>query len=325
MLTRSRKYVLSRPFLMSSPGYHLLLCWFTNFPSLQATVSAAPSLSVSQDQAEETASQESNPESAPQTPPSKVGSQPSVPVVPTTISTSTAAVSVSAETISSPVRPIVPTTTAAVLPASVTARSAPENIPAVTSAPANSSSTLKDDDNMSFPSRRSSPAVTEIGLGRGITRGLTSQGLGSAPISIGPVSGNGSVSALTDLSKRNMLNTDERINSGGISQQLISPLGNKAQPQQVLRTTDTISSDSSNTNESTVLGGRIFSPPVVSGVQWRPQNTAGLQNQSEAVSTFQPPYPPLLNSSMLLHMLAFTINFLGVPDLLIVENSISPF
>nr|ABF97930.1 Not1 N-terminal domain, CCR4-Not complex component family protein, expressed [Oryza sativa Japonica Group] len=248
----------------------------------QATVSAAPSLSVSQDQAEETASQESNPESAPQTPPSKVGSQPSVPVVPTTISTSTAAVSVSAETISSPVRPIVPTTTAAVLPASVTARSAPENIPAVTSAPANSSSTLKDDDNMSFPSRRSSPAVTEIGLGRGITRGLTSQGLGSAPISIGPVSGNGSVSALTDLSKRNMLNTDERINSGGISQQLISPLGNKAQPQQVLRTTDTISSDSSNTNESTVLGGRIFSPPVVSGVQWRPQNTAGLQNQSEA-------------------------------------------
>ncbi|XP_052147846.1 general negative regulator of transcription subunit 3 isoform X2 [Oryza glaberrima] len=248
----------------------------------QATVSAAPSLSVSQDQAEETASQESNPESAPQTPPSKVGSQPSVPVVPTTISTSTAAVSVSAETISSPVRPIVPTTTAAVLPASVTARSAPENIPAVTSAPANSSSTLKDDDNMSFPPRRSSPAVTEIGLGRGITRGLTSQGLGSAPISIGPVSGNGSVSALTDLSKRNMLNTDERINSGGISQQLISPLGNKAQPQQVLRTTDTISSDSSNTNESTVLGGRIFSPPVVSGVQWRPQNTAGLQNQSEA-------------------------------------------
>ncbi|KAF0923738.1 hypothetical protein E2562_006706 [Oryza meyeriana var. granulata] len=249
----------------------------------QATISATPSLSASQDQAEETASQESNPESAPQTPPSKGGNLgPSVQGVLTPISTSTTAVSVSAETISSPVRPIVPTMTVAVLPASVTARSAPENIPAVTSTPANSSSALKDDDNMSFPPRRSSPAVTEIGLGRGIARGLTSQALGSAPISIGPVPGNGSVSALTDLSKRNMLNTDERINSGGLSQQLISPLGNKAQPQQVLRPADTISSDSSNTNESTVLGGRIFSPPVVSGVQWRPQNTAGLQNQSEA-------------------------------------------
>uniref|UniRef100_A0A0D9VX03 NOT2/NOT3/NOT5 C-terminal domain-containing protein n=1 Tax=Leersia perrieri TaxID=77586 RepID=A0A0D9VX03_9ORYZ len=249
----------------------------------QATASATTSLSASsQDQVEETASQESNSESAPQTPPSKGGNLgPSVQVVPTTISTSTAAVSVSAETISSPVRPIVPTTTAAVLPASITARSAPENIPVVTSTPANSTSTLKDDDNMSFPPRRSSPALTETGLGRGITRGLTSQALGSAPISIGSVPGNGSVSALADLSKRNMLNPDERINSGDLSQQLISPLGNKAQPQQVLRTTDTISIDSSNTNESTVLGGRIFSPPVVSGVQWRPQNTAGSQTQSE--------------------------------------------
>uniref|UniRef100_J3LR84 NOT2/NOT3/NOT5 C-terminal domain-containing protein n=1 Tax=Oryza brachyantha TaxID=4533 RepID=J3LR84_ORYBR len=248
----------------------------------QATASAAPSLSTSQDQAEETASQESNPESAPQTPPSKGGNLgPSVQIVPTTISTTTTAVSVSAETISSPVRPIVPTTTAAVLPASVTARSAPENIPVVTSTPANSSSALKDDDNLSFPPRRSSPAVTEIGLGRGIARGLTSQALGSSAISIGPVPGNGSVSALTDLSKRNILNTDERINGGGLSQQLVSPLSNKVQSQQALRTTDTISSDSSTTNESTVLGGRIF-PPAGSGVQWRPQNTAGLQNQSEA-------------------------------------------
>ncbi|KAL5219071.1 hypothetical protein ABZP36_019755 [Zizania latifolia] len=251
----------------------------------QSTISPTPSLGASQDQTEETASQESNPESAPPTPPSKGGNLgPPVPVLPITISTSTSAVSVSMETISSPVRPVVPTTATAVPPAFVTAQSAPENMPTVTSAPANSSTVLKDDDNMNFPPRRSSPAVTEIGLGRGITRGLTSQALGSAPISIGPVPGNGSVSALTtinDLSKRNILSTDERINSG-FSQQLISPLGNKAPHQQILRTTDTISSDSSNTNEGTVVGGRIFSSPVVSGVQWKPQNTAAFQNQSEA-------------------------------------------
>ncbi|XP_062215067.1 uncharacterized protein LOC133915783 isoform X1 [Phragmites australis] len=251
----------------------------------QTTVPTTPSEGTSQDQAEETASQESNPESAPQTPPSKGGNlEPSVPVVPIAVSTGTAIVSVSAETISSPVQPTVPTTAAAILSASATARSAPESTPAFTSAPANLSSTLKDDDSMSFPPRRLSPAVTEIGIGRGIARGITSQTLGAAPISIGPAPGNGSVNALpaiNDFPKRNLLNVDERINSGGLSQQLVSPLGNNVQPQQVPRTNDAISSEAANTNENTILGGRVFSPPVVSGVQWRPQTAAAFQNQSE--------------------------------------------
>jgi CCR4-NOT transcription complex subunit 3 len=139
---------------------------------------------------------------------------------------------------------------------------------------------------MSVPPRRPSPAITEIGIGRGITRGTTSQALGTAPITIGPVSGNGSVSALpaiNDLSKINILNTDEKINSGGHSQQLVMPLGSKVQPQQVPRTNDAIGSDSANTNENPILGGRVFSPPVVSGVQWRPQAAAAFQNQSETV------------------------------------------
>jgi CCR4-NOT transcription complex subunit 3 len=142
---------------------------------------------------------------------------------------------------------------------------------------------------MSFPPRRPSPAITEIGIGRGIARGITSsQALGTAPITIGPVPGNGSVSALpaiNDLSKRNILNTDEKINSGGLSQQLVTPLGSKVQPQQVPRTNDAISSDSANPNENPILGGRVFSPPVVSGVQWRPQAAATFQNQSETVCT----------------------------------------
>ncbi|CAN6282065.1 unnamed protein product [Urochloa humidicola] len=223
--------------------------------STQPTVSTTASQSTSQDQTEETTSQESNPESMPQTPPSKGGNLgPSVPVVPIAVSTGSVAVSAPAETINSPVRPTVPTTAAAVL-SSATPRSAPESTPAVASIPANLSSTLKDDDSMSFPPRRPSPAVTEIGIGRGVARGITSQTLGTAPINIGPVPGNES--------------------------QLISPLGNKVQPQQLPRTNDAISSDSASTNENPILGGRVFSPPVVSGVQWRPQAAAAFPNQSE--------------------------------------------
>ncbi|ONM07713.1 CCR4-NOT transcription complex subunit 3 isoform X1 [Zea mays] len=250
----------------------------------QPTVSTAPSQSTSQDQTEDTASQESNSESVPQTPPPKGGnSGPSIPAVPIAVSTGSAAISVLAETISSPVRPIVPTTVATILSSAIP-RSAPENTSTVTSIPANLSITLKDDESMSFPPRRPSPAITEIGIGRGIARGTTSQALGTAPITIGPVPGNGSVSALpgiNDLSKRNILNTDEKINSGGLSQQLVMPLGSKVQPQQVPRTNDAISSESANTNESPILGGRVFSPPVVSGVQWRPLGAAAFQNQSE--------------------------------------------
>ncbi|XP_035823610.1 general negative regulator of transcription subunit 3 isoform X6 [Zea mays] len=249
----------------------------------QPTVSTASSQSTSQDQTEETASQESNPEPTPQTPPPKGGNPgPSVPAVPIVVSTGSAAVSVPAETISSPVRLTVPATAATVLSSAIP-RSAPENTLAVTSIPANLSTTLKDDESMSVPPRRPSPA-TEIGIGRGITRGTTSQALGTAPITIGPVSGNGSVSALpaiNDLSKINILNTDEKINSDGLSQQLVMPLGSKVQPQQVPRTNDAIGSDSANTNENPILGGRVFSPPVVSGVQWRPQAAAAFQNQIE--------------------------------------------
>ncbi|KAI5021932.1 hypothetical protein ZWY2020_058662 [Hordeum vulgare] len=158
-------------------------------------------------------------------------------------------------------------------------------MPAVASTPANLSTAVKDDESMSFPPRRPCPAVTEIGLGRGITRGLTSQAL-AAPISVGPVPGNGSITAIpaiNDLSKRNILNTDERVNSGGLSEQLVSPLGSKIQQQPVLKTNDAVSSDSSNTSESAVLGGRVFSSPVVPGAQWRAQTLAGFQNQSEII------------------------------------------
>jgi CCR4-NOT transcription complex subunit 3 len=227
----------------------------TTTSSTQPTVSTATSQVTSQDQSDEAVSQESNPEPAPQTPPSKCANLgPSVPVVPISVTAGTAAVSLSTETISSPVRLTVPTTAAAVPSGSATARSAPESTPAITSTAANLSSTLKEDDSMNFPPRRPSPGITELGIGRGIARGITSQASGAAPITIGPPTGNGS---------------------------LISPHGNKVQPQQIPRSNDATSSESANTNENTILGGKVFSPPVVSGVQWKPQSGAAFQNQSE--------------------------------------------
>ncbi|KAE8796221.1 CCR4-NOT transcription complex subunit 3 [Hordeum vulgare] len=199
----------------------------------------------------------------------KVASGPSVRAVPTAISTTAAAVSVLADTISSPgpVRPIIPAAAPTIFAASAAVRNAPESMTTVASTPANLFTAVKDDESMSFPPHRPSPAVTEIGLGRGINCGLTSQAL-AAPISVSPVPGNGSITpipAINDLSKRNISNSHERVNSGGLSRQLVSPLGSEIQQQPVLKTNDAVSSDSSNTSESTVLGGRVYSSPVVPG------------------------------------------------------------
>ncbi|KAE8777444.1 arogenate dehydratase/prephenate dehydratase 2, chloroplastic-like [Hordeum vulgare] len=67
--------------------------------------------------------------------------------------------------------------------------------------------------------------------------------------------------------------------------------------QPVLKTNDAVSSDSSNTSESAVLGGRVFSSPVVPGAQWRAQTLAGFQNQSET-GQFRG-RPEILNDSFL--------------------------
>jgi hypothetical protein len=96
------------------------------------------------------------------------------------------------------------------------------------------------------------------------------------------------------LGTEGVLNTDEKINSSGLSRQLVTSLASKVQPQQVPRTNDAISSDSANPNENPILGGRVFSPPVVSGVQWRPQAAATFQNQRKL-------YVPLLLILFLLY------------------------
>lgn len=88
--------------------------------------------------------------------------------------------------------------------------------------------------------------------------------------------------AASDINSRTNFNVDERIPSGVLAQQLVSPLGNKALLQQPSQATDgSISIDTNSLGES-AFGGRVFSPSVASGVQWRPQSATSFQNQNES-------------------------------------------
>ncbi|XP_072987545.1 uncharacterized protein [Typha latifolia] len=253
-------------------------------------LSSTGSHGTTQDQVEETASQDNNSDMAPRTPPSKSNTMGSL--------VSSASPSIISGTPAGPTS-VTPTasghslvgvpTAAAVLSGPASVLGASENIATTGSSPlANSSSSVKEDDNTTFPGRRSSPAIPEISIGRGITRGISNQASVSTPINLSSASENlgngalGSVPAISELTKRNMLSVDERIGSGSLAQPLVSPLGNRILLQQASRINDGITpGDSNNIGESAVIGARVFSPSVVSGVQWRPQTAAAFQNQNE--------------------------------------------
>lgn len=164
------------------------------------------------------------------------------------------------------------------------------------SGPVNSSSPLslptaaKEED--SFPGRRSSPSLSDTGLVRGIGRGgLSSQPSASIPLSpsnVVPTNGAvGAVPTASDMAKRNILGADERLGSSGMVQPLVSPLSNRIILPQAAKANDgTGLIDTSNVGDPVTIGGRIFSPPVVPGMQWRTGST--FQNQNEAVCYFVP-------------------------------------
>lgn len=135
---------------------------------------------------------------------------------------------------------------------------------------------------MGFPDRKSSPALSESGL-RGVGRG----GLPSQPavsILLGS-STNGAMDAIpssTEVAKKNILGSDERLGSVGMGQPLVSPLANRNILTQATKSSDGMgSTDSGNVGESNVMAGRVFSPSVVPGMQWRAGSS--FQNQNELV------------------------------------------
>ncbi|KAJ0966377.1 hypothetical protein J5N97_027515 [Dioscorea zingiberensis] len=242
-----------------------------------------------QDQVEEAASQDGS-DIAPRTPPSKTGGVGSSISSVSPISVSGIPVGTNlATTANVTTRPSVSGVTVA------TSLSAPATVRGVTENPATNvassvthASSGKEEDNINFPGRKPSPAIPEAGLPRGIGRGVSNQPSINATVnlgSVGAISSAGSVGLVpptSDVAKRNILSVDDRIASGGLSQSLGSPLNNRMILQQVPKTSDgTASNDSNNVSEGAVLGGRVFTSSVLTGVQWRPQTANSFPGQNE--------------------------------------------
>ncbi|KAF7819301.1 CCR4-NOT transcription complex subunit 3-like isoform X1 [Senna tora] len=254
--------------------YTLLLCGLKTSLAASASASQTSGASV-QEQADDTASQDSNSDTIARTPPSKssgISSNTSIP-------TGNHATPVSHHLSGPPA-------SATVIPVTSPARSALENTAAANSSSSvNQSTSIKEEDGNSFPGRRASPSLSDAAHVRGISRNsMSNQVTSGIPLGSGNiVSGNGalgSVPSASEITKRNILGTDDRLGSSGMVQPLLSPLSNKMiLPQSVKVSDGTGSVDSSNVNEAAAVSGRVFSPSGVPGMQWRPGSP--FQNQTE--------------------------------------------
>ncbi|KAM6546896.1 hypothetical protein CsatB_027632 [Cannabis sativa] len=145
-----------------------------------------------------------------------------------------------------------------------------ESAGATISSPVSLSTSVKEEEIGSFPGRRSSPSLTDTGLGRGIGRGsLSSQPSSSIPINSGNVNPGSSTLGVvpSDMTKRNILGGDERVGSSGMVQPLVSPISNRMFLP--TKADGTGSLDSSNVSDAAALAGRVFSPSGVSSMQWK--------------------------------------------------------
>lgn len=221
-------------------------------PPAQAAVavtSSAQQAASVQDQADEAASQDSSSETFARTPPPK----------------------------SSAVATSAPTTPAG--------SHATQGGAAAALSPTSMSNAIKDDDLTSSPGRKPSPALSETAL-RGVSRGaLSNQPVASIALgSAGSVTVNGGLGAIpsaSEVTKRNILVSEERLGSSGMGQPLVSPLANRMMMSQTAKASDGIGvADGTNLGDTTVMTGRVFSPSVGPGMQWRPGSS--FQNQNEA-------------------------------------------
>lgn len=136
-----------------------------------------------------------------------------------------------------------------------------------------------------FPAHKSSIALAETGL-----RGLSRAALSSQPSTIPSSSGStisssgalGTFPSASEIGKRNILGPDERLGNGSMMQSVVSPVSNRIILPQAAKANDGLgSAETGNVSEGGVMGGRVFSPSGVPGIQWRPGSS--FQNQNEAV------------------------------------------
>lgn len=171
---------------------------------------------------------------------------------------------------------------AAILPGSNSVRNILEN------AIVNQSTSPKEEEINNFPTRRPSPSLSDTALVRG-RNSLSNQATASIPLGSGntvsSIGALGVVPSASEITKRNILGADDRLGSSGMVQPLVSPLSNRLILPQVGKANDGAASvDSSIVNEAAAVSGRVFSPSVVPGMQWRPGSP--FQNQNDAVKNF---------------------------------------
>eukprot|EP00249_Psilotum_nudum_P021865 c28285_g1_i2 orf=637-3519(-) len=155
---------------------------------------------------------------------------------------------------------------------------------------------IKEEEVGNMLGRRAGPGIGDVALARVSGRGSVPSSLGSAQslglntigIGSGSVSGSGismstalgAVPVIPDLNKRTGLVGDEILVSGGVS-----PLS--TQNRVFLQASTKLSEasaavDTASGMEGGIIGGRIFTPSVASGGQWRPHAVSAFQNQTES-------------------------------------------
>ncbi|XP_073282352.1 uncharacterized protein [Primulina huaijiensis] len=212
-----------------------------------ATLSSTQQFAAASDQVEETASQDSNSDAVARTPPPKSSNLSS----------------------SAPQTPAASHATLGVVTASCLLTV---------------SSVTKEEDISHFSGGKSSPGLTETGL-RPISRGgLPGQPSSMIALSAGSTnSNNGGLGALpftSEIGKLNILVSDDRSESTGMTQSIASPLSNRVILPQASKASDGLgASDVGNAGDSAIMGSRVFTSPVVSSMQWRPGSS--FQNQNE--------------------------------------------
>lgn len=254
-----------------------LICYF--FKATGATTLQSTSVP---EQVEETSSQHANCEIITETLPTKNSAIGSPALTPTggrttpVLSNHTTLITSSASTAST------------ILPGSTSIRGAVENAgPANSSSAINLPDTAKEEENANLLSRRPSPSLVDAGIPRGMGRGaLFSQSSANTSLtSVNELTSNGTIGAVasaSELAKKTVLGGDERLTSGGMVSALVSPLSNRMiLPPSAKATDGSGLVESGMSGENAPVTGRVFSPPVVSGMQWRSSF-----NQNETVCLY---------------------------------------
>jgi len=174
-------------------------------------------------------------------------------------------------------------TTSTVIPGPTQVCSVLENEGSANSSTLNFSTSGKEEENVNFPGRQPSTSLNEAGILSGMAGGALSSQLSSSIPSADMLSGSGTnilAPSTSDIAKRNILEAEQRLGSSGTIQSLVSPLDNRIfLPQGVKANEVTGFVDTGSGAEGSSMAGRIFSPPIVTGMEWRP-GVSFNQNQS---------------------------------------------